>query len=84
MRESWGFVMHQDLKFHLSYANLRIKGEGGRNSRIWNICIFFVVPLIKGKGKSYRTVKWLMENNIGNQLVREAASLLELDGRGRE
>lgn len=26
MGESWGFDMHQDLKFHLSYANLRIEG----------------------------------------------------------
>ncbi|NXP33275.1 SC31B protein, partial [Leiothrix lutea] len=25
MRECWGFDMHQDLKFHLSYANLRIE-----------------------------------------------------------
>lgn len=38
--ESWGFDMHQDLRFHLSYANLRIEGEGGRCSRIWVLSAF--------------------------------------------
>lgn len=32
--------MHQDLKFHLSYANVRIEGERGRYSRIWVLSSF--------------------------------------------
>lgn len=49
MRESWGFDMHQDLGFHLSYANLRMKG--GKVFQDIFMCIFFVVPLIQGKRK---------------------------------